>query len=355
VHQLRLATGKRINSASDDAAGFVISRKMEGRVRALSASLDNVGDAQNILSIAEGGYNTIADLLTQIKDKQSRFQNGGLGSAEKDAIATEVDQLATEIDDIVAQTKFNGKTLLDGSFVAGVAQSGGTLVVGDVAASAGTVTEINVAGAKASTTYTLSDLGSGVLRLTRGGDNVAQDVTVSASSAGTAQTINFSQLGISIKMMGTATATAAATATALVAAGTTIITNAGSSAAFQVGDSGENFAMTFSAGVGSAALLGQGAGSITASNVGSLTVDAGLDTVLGKIGDIGAKMNRLSTKEANLTTAITNIEAAKSRIVDADVAKEQISAVKLQFLQQTATTQLAQANQTPQVFLSLFR
>ena len=66
-------------------------------------------------------------------------------------------------------------------------------------------------------------------------------------------------------------------------------------------------------------------------------------------------MNRLSVKEENLNTAITNTQASKSRILDADIAAEQISVVKLQILQQTATTQLAQANSLPQVFLTLFR
>lgn len=355
VAQLRLASGKRINSAADDAAGYVISRKMEGRIRALSAALDNVGDAQNIFSIAEGGYNTIANLMTQIKDKQARFANGGLNTDEKNAIATEISQLATEIDDTVSQTKFNGKTLLDGTFVAGVAQSGGSLVVGAVAASSSTVTAIDVSGAKASDTFTLSNPSAGVVRLTRSSDSVAQDVTVAGSTVGGAQTLNFSTLGVSISLMGTAVSTATVTATNLVAAGTTIITNAGTSAAFQVGDTGESFSMAFAAGVGATALLGTAAGSITSSNVGGLTVDAGLTTVLTKVGDIGAKTNRLSAKESNLTSAITNFQAAKSRIVDADIAKEQISAVKFQILQQTATAQLAQANQSPQVFLSLFR
>ena len=74
-----------------------------------------------------------------------------------------------------------------------------------------------------------------------------------------------------------------------------------------------------------------------------------------EIGKIGAAVNRLTTKESNLTTAITNTQAAKSRIYDADVAKEQIQASKLQILQQTATTQLAQANAAPQQFLALFK
>jgi len=354
VHQLRLASGKRINSAADDSAGYVISSKMEGRLRALNAALDNVGDAQNIFSIAEGGYNTISNLMTQIKDQQARFMNGGLGTDEKNAIATTISDLAKEIDDTVAQTKFNGKNLIDGTFVAGVAQSGGSLVVGDSTVES-TVTDIDVSGAKPSDTYTLSDQGAGVLRLTRSSDNASQDVTVGATSVGGAQSIDFSSLGVSIKVMGTAVATAANLATHLVAAGTTVTTNAGSAAAFQVGDTGENFSMQFSAGVGATALLGVAAGAITSANVSTLTVDTGLTTVLNKIGDIGAQMNRLSAKQDNLTTAITNITAAKSRIVDADIATEQIAAVKDQILQQTATAQLAQANQSPQVFLSLFR
>jgi flagellin len=78
-------------------------------------------------------------------------------------------------------------------------------------------------------------------------------------------------------------------------------------------------------------------------------------TISAEIGKIGGNLSRLTTKESNLTTAITNTEAAKSRILDADLAKEQISAVKLQILQQTATAQLSQANSSPQVFLSLFK
>jgi flagellin len=125
---------------------------------------------------------------------------------------------------------------------------------------------------------------------------------------------------------------------------------------FQVGEaSTETFGVAFGASVSSGALLGTAAGSITSANVSGLTVDSGLATVNTAVGTIGSSLNRLSAKEANLNTAITNTEAAKSRIFDADIAKEQIKAAKLQILQQTSTSMLAQANQSPQVFLSLFR
>jgi flagellin len=244
VHQERLATGKRINSSSDDPSGYVISKKMEGRIRSMNSALDNVGDAQSVFGVAEGAYQKVADLLVQIKEKQTRFSNGAMGADEKDAISTEIKALGQEIDDIVTTTKFNGVSLLNSSY----------------------------------------------------------------------------------------------------------------SNNFQVGEgSTETFSVAFSSSVSSASLLGTAAGSITSANVGSLTVDTGLQTVNTAIGNIGASLNRLSAKEANLNTAITNTEAAKSRIFDADIAKEQIKAAKMQILQQTSTAMLAQANTSPQVFLSLFR
>jgi flagellin len=249
IHQLRLATGKRINQGGDDPSGYVISKKMEGRIRALSAAVDNVGDAQSVLGVAEGAYQKVADILTQIKDKQVRANNGAMGADELSAIAAEINQLMTEIDDINDNTKFNG-----------------TVMFKKTAASA---------------TYDKN---------------------------------------------------------------------------FQVGESSsESLNVAFSAVTGATALLSVAAGSVTSANISSVTVDAALVTVGAEIGTIGAKTNRLYVKEANLNTAITNTEAAKSRILDADIAKEQIAAVKLQILQQTATAQLAQANQSPSVFLSLLR
>ncbi len=249
IHQLRLATGKRINQGGDDPSGYVISIKMEGRIRALSAAVDNVGDAQSVLGVAEGAYQKIADTLTQIKDKQVRANNGAMGAEELSAIADEINQLMMEIDDINDNTKFNG-----------------------------TVMFRKTAG---SVTYDRN---------------------------------------------------------------------------FQVGEStSEVLNVTLSAVTGATALLSVAAGSVTSSNINSLTVDAALIAMGSEIGTIGAKTNRLYIKEANLNTAITNTEAAKSRILDADIAKEQIAAVKLQILQQTATAQLAQANQSPLVFLSLLR
>lgn len=190
VHQLRLASGKRINSAADDPSGYVISGKMNGTLVALSAASDNVSSAQNIYNVAEGGCQTISDLMTQIKAQQAEFNNGGLGTDEQNAIATTISDLATEIDSTIAQTQFNGKSLINGSFVAGVTQNGCTLAVGKAGAD-NVVTSIDVSAAAPSTTYTLSDLGAGVMQLSRSSDNATAQVTMQASTVGGAQSLNF--------------------------------------------------------------------------------------------------------------------------------------------------------------------
>jgi flagellin len=362
VHQIRLASGKRINSAADDASGYVISKKMEGRIRALTAADDNVGDASNLLSVAEGGYQTISDLLTQIKDKVTRFNNAGFGTSEQDALAQEINQLATEIDAVRAQTKFNGKTLLTG-FSAGATVAGGTETkVGLSLVSNGhsaTITTLDVSGAGASTMTFTSD-GAGNVTLQKG--TLSQTIAVGAAAQGASQTLNFSQLGVTMSAMGSSatTMTAAELGDAIaLAANDNLVTSAGGNAAWQVGESSaETFTVSFSLNVDTSVMLGKAGNTLVASDITagfSTNLDSAITNVLTELGKIGAQVNRLSAKSDMLTTSITNTEASKSRILDADIAKEQISAVKLQILQQTATAQLAQANQSPQVFLSLFR
>ncbi len=92
-----------------------------------------------------------------------------------------------------------------------------------------------------------------------------------------------------------------------------------------------------------------------ASAQGALTkVDAALDTVNTALQKVGAFTTRLSSKESSLSIAITNTEATKSRILDADIAQEQLNATRFLILQQTSTAQLAQSNITPHNVLALF-
>jgi flagellin len=84
-------------------------------------------------------------------------------------------------------------------------------------------------------------------------------------------------------------------------------------------------------------------------------INNSIEQVSDALQDIGAITARLTVKESTLRIAITNTEAAKSRILDADIAQEQLESTRLQILQQTATAQLAQANVAPQNVLALFQ
>jgi len=117
THQLALASGKRINSVADDPAGFTISTKLQARSRGIAQALNNVGDAQSVLSTAEGGLQNISDILVSMKEKVTQANNGSLGPNELTAINTQVSDLGTEIDSIIGQTTFNGQKLLSNNFV----------------------------------------------------------------------------------------------------------------------------------------------------------------------------------------------------------------------------------------------
>ena len=132
--QERLATGKRINSAGDDAAGFSIARKIESRVRGQAQAQRNIGDAQSLLNVAEGAMQSSMESLQRIKELAVQGANDTLGTNERDAIANEMVELSGEIGDTLGNAEFNGKALIgttsDTGFTFQVnANSGDTLAV----------------------------------------------------------------------------------------------------------------------------------------------------------------------------------------------------------------------------------
>ncbi len=116
THQLRLTTGKRINSAQDDVAGYITARSLQARTGAIKAALGGVGDATAVSNIAADGYDNINGLLTQIKDAASSASSGSLGTDEKVALAKAAYKLSQQIQTVVDSTTFAGKQLLAGSF-----------------------------------------------------------------------------------------------------------------------------------------------------------------------------------------------------------------------------------------------
>ena len=93
IAQLRLATGKRINNAADDAAGYTIAKKFNARAEGLGQALNNIGSAKNLIAVAEGHLSNIVDILTQMKTKTIQAADDSLGTAERTAIKGELVKL----------------------------------------------------------------------------------------------------------------------------------------------------------------------------------------------------------------------------------------------------------------------
>lgn len=241
IHQLRLATGKRINQAGDDPAGLVFAKTLESRTRGLAVARDNIGDVQNLVSTAEGGMQNINEILLTMKEKILQAASDTLGTEERSAVESQLDELASEMDDIVNTTQWGGTKMLDGTFTGKQFQVGqdstDTLAFG--------ITQDHGA------------TGLGV-------NDAALDVTTSALAS-----------------------------------------------------------------------------------VALAAVNAAITTVNSSLQTLGSTQLRVGIKENNISVAINNQLATHNRIMNADMANEQMELVKYTLLQQSATAMLGQANNAP--------
>lgn len=118
LRQLRLSTGKRINSAGDDVAGYITSRALTARNGSLKAALYAVGDANNITNICMDSLDNIYGLLNKIKSAAATAASGAMGTAERIALAKAAHRMAEQIQTVVDSTVFGGRQLLDGTYSA---------------------------------------------------------------------------------------------------------------------------------------------------------------------------------------------------------------------------------------------
>lgn len=114
--QLKLATGKDINSAADNVANYITSKALQSRTSSLNSALQAVGEAQNVTSTVQDALDNITGLLTSIKDSAAQAATGALGSDEKVALAKGAYRLAQQIQFVTDSTVFGGKQLLQGAY-----------------------------------------------------------------------------------------------------------------------------------------------------------------------------------------------------------------------------------------------
>ena len=111
----RLSSGLRINRASDDPAGLAISERMKSQIRALTVLNRNAADGISMVQVAEGGLDTVADILIRMKELATQSLNGTISDQQRGYLDSEFQTLKEEITRIGQSTEFNGINLLDGS------------------------------------------------------------------------------------------------------------------------------------------------------------------------------------------------------------------------------------------------
>ena len=384
IHQLRLATGKRINSAADDAAGWTIAAKLRVRAEGLGVAISNVGNAKNLMSVAEGNLQKILDLLSQMKSKATTGADDALGSEERAAINNELNELASQINDEVDKSTWNGQKLLSGSdtsytFQVGagtgdtltfdmrssdvgytggytaaslqVDQGNGTITLGTASTyyvAPGSYNLMSIASSATTNGNLSTTLTEGYYSLQV--TNVAADGT--GDGVITFRLLDQDGSAVQISSTSAGTGSLGTSATVAVAAGTMTTFDTGRGFKFQLGGlaSGETGSFTFNFDK-----AGNNVNSSSSAQSYMAEIDDAISSVNKALSYIGARTNRMTLQEESLAISKVNTEAAQSRIMDADMAYEQFNATKLQILQQTATAMLAQANSAPQSILSLFR
>jgi flagellin len=111
----QLSSGKRINSAGDDAAGIAIAARMESQVRGLNQAMRNAADGQSLVDTAEGAMDEISNMLQRMRELALQASNDTNSDNDRESLNLEIDALMDEIDRVVSTTAFNGKNILDGT------------------------------------------------------------------------------------------------------------------------------------------------------------------------------------------------------------------------------------------------
>lgn len=127
----KLSSGKRINKASDDAAGLAIAAQLQSDAVVLKQANRNIGDAQSAIDITDGALSQVGDITGRLQELATQSANGTLSDEQRTSLNNEFQQLTQEIQRIGATTEFNGKNLLGGEGItvqAGTDSSGNSQI-----------------------------------------------------------------------------------------------------------------------------------------------------------------------------------------------------------------------------------
>ncbi|MFA0057428.1 flagellin [Vibrio echinoideorum] len=345
----RLASGSRINSAKDDAAGLQISNRLEAQMSGIDVAVRNANDGISIMQTAEGAMNETTNIMQRMRDLSLQASNGSNSQSERTAIQEEVTALNDELNRIAETTSFGGKKLLNGSFGSSSFQIGGSSGEAvQIGLKSMRTDDINMGG--------FSYIANGMASDSWEVKSNQNDMTMSFTDRfGQPQEITINaKSGDDIEEL----ATYINGQTDLVSA------SVNDEGKLQIYMSGEDSAGTISFSGSLASELSMSAGSyepvddINVTDVGGAQravsiLDTAMKYVDSHRSELGAMQNRFDHAINNLENVHENLATSNSRIKDTDYAKETTQMLKQQILQQVSTTILAQAKQAPNLALTL--
>lgn len=349
----RLSSGLRINRARDDAAGLGISNSLTQQINGSNQGLRNLNDGISIVQTAEGAISAATEMAQRILTLATQGANGSMSQDGRKAIASEVKQMISSINSIVTRTKFANTKLFsaaDGATVADTftivasnlsSDTVGLTNTGFVNIGGGAIGFKNAEKTNAASTDIELDAGHGFDFSKLKGSTVYK-----VASDGT-----YTSLGVvADTQTNVDTITLASTTTQTIDDDQVIVIDSG-----QLTRSGTSAPSLLQTAYSSNLTVSNAATASTAFLDLSAAASRYVSALVSQRSTLGAMQNQMEYAVNNVTDLSNNLTAARSRIQDTDYASETATLTKGQILQQAATAMLAQANQMPNVILSLLK
>ena len=366
----RLSSGLRINRARDDAAGLGIANALTSQINSANQGVRNLNDGISMVQTAEGAIAAAQEMGQRILTLATQGANGTLGTADRTAIQNEMKQLLTAIDAIGGRTKFSGNALL--AYDPGATGADASKYTAE--------TEVNSSKFSFQVTNTTTDaltLSSAAFVNIGGTTGVTTSAALEALASNTKTFTLASAPASSIVGSTVYTWTTGASGvdgtyvklgTVESVSGSTVTMTADSLAVYGASQkivfggllttelSATNGDLSLTRAVDATSLVD---GTASTATAGFQMVQRAATAYITQLSTqrslLGAYQNQIEFTVSNVNELSSNLSAARSNVQDTDYATETASLTKGQILQQAATAMLAQANQMPNVILSLLK
>ena len=354
----RLSSGKKINSASDDAAGFAIAERMTTQITGLNRAVANVNDGLSLLNIAQATGREAIDVLQRMRELTVQGLSGTNSSIDKENLQLEFETLVAELENIGANTKFNGRAIhRETSFSIQTGFDDGDqihlntdyispAIMGTATAGVTSYTNNSDSGGVLSINVDSSDWEFGAHKFAAGDIVLVGSLEPGNNSRGSGLYV----AAVADEADGSQTLTIGFSPGSSLQASDELILDSGYAYLVSVAEWVNGAAISHGKSLASANITFD-----SKANDVLVSIDAALRQRVKGVSQAGSIETRLEFTLSNLLRMAETTEAARSNIRDADFAVEAARLAKAQVLQQSGVAMLAQANAQPQMILSLIR